>query len=133
MSVTAITITDIAMGTPLALPAYTSVATVADGATIDMADKNAEDILVNVKFSASGGSSATAVSIAGGDNPPAFRSGLGDVAYATSGSVADREVLFAIGDTARIMQSTGKIEIAFDQTTAGSVQTASIRAFRLPR
>lgn len=133
MAVTPITITDIAMGTPLALPAYTSVATVADGATIDLAGVPAEDVLVNVKFSASGGSSATAVSITAGDNPPAFRAGLGDVAYATSGSVANSEVLFAIGDTARLMQSTGKIEIAFDQTTTGSVQTASVRAFRLPR
>lgn len=133
MAVTPITITDVAMGTPLALPDYTSVATVADGATIDLAGVPAEDVLVNVKFSASGGSSPNAVSIAAGDNPPAFRSGMGSVDYATGGSVSDREVLFAIGDTARIMQSTGKIEIAFDQTTAGSVQTASIRAFRLPR
>lgn len=133
MAVTPITITDIAMGTPLALPAYTSVATVADGATIDLAGVNPADVLVNVKFSASGGSSAGAVYIAAGDNPPAFRSGLGNISYATSGSVADREVLFAIGDSARIMQSTGKIELAFDQTSSGSVQSASIRAFRLPR
>jgi len=129
MSVTAVSISSLTMGTPAAIPAYTEVTALADGATIDFAGVHPEDVILGVKFSGSAASDA-AVSITAGDNPPAFRSGLGDIIIAPSGSTANAEYVMSLGDSARWMQSTGKAEITFD---ADTLSAAYLRAIKLPR
>ncbi len=129
MAVTPIAITSLVNSTPLALPAYTAVTAIADGATISMAGIQISDCWLGLKISGSA-LSASAVSIKAGDNPPAFRAGLGDVLIALSGSVADGEYLVSLGDSARILQSNQTIELTFD---VGVITDANARVIKLPR
>lgn len=127
MAVTPITITSIpASGSSIAKPALTAVAAVADGVSFDVGNRT-DNLLLELSITANG-SSAGAFTVESGDNPPAFRAGIGDYAFALSGSVADARYLLAL-ESARFGNTDGKVYITFD---SGVVTAGSAAAYRLP-
>jgi hypothetical protein len=125
MARTAITLNTLAESTFTTKPTATSFAA-ADGASIDVSG-NTEGVLLRFEYSASG-SAAKGFTVKAGTNPPAFRAGVGDLDMAISGSAGATSKDLAIEDSARFIQSDGKIYIDCD-----AVVTAAVSAIRLPK
>lgn len=68
------------------------------------------------------------VKILAGDTPPALQNSLGDVSF----TVAQDAVRYIVVDSAQHMQSDGTISITVTPA-ATKTQTASIRAYKLPK
>lgn len=68
------------------------------------------------------------VTVGAGDNPPAFRAGLGDF---TTGTIAQNGVLW-LGpfESARFIQNNGKLDVTF--TPASGTIACNARVFKLP-
>ncbi len=69
------------------------------------------------------------VTLLHGDNPPAFRAGLGDVAHTLALAAVG---VFGPFEAARFMQSDGSIDVKFEVEGAGEA-AATVRTYRLPR
>lgn len=68
------------------------------------------------------------VAVLAGDNPPAFRAGLGDLSMVVSPGTPKYLVL----ESARFMQDNGKIQIKATPAST-KTQTLTYRAYRLPK
>lgn len=68
------------------------------------------------------------VDILAGDQPPALEASLGDVQF----TVAQSAVRYIVLDSSRFMQSDGTILVKVTPA-ATKTQTASIRAYKLPK
>lgn len=66
-----------------------------------------------------------------GDQPPAFRAGIGDlsVALAATGSPTDKRIVGPF-DSSRFAQDDGKLNVSF--TAATGAPAATVRVYRLP-
>lgn len=126
MARTTITITSLSNTAITAKPALASVVTLADGLRL-AAGGRADNLLLELSIAASG-SSGSAVSIAAGDNPPAFRAGIGALTLATAGSTAGTSYLLTF-ESARFADASGNIDVDFD---SGVVTAATAAAYRLP-
>lgn len=75
---------------------------------------------------------ALTVLVKAGDYPPAQRAGLGDlsVALAATGGGATASRMIGPFESARFMQSDGRIDLTF--TAATGSPAASVRVYRLP-
>lgn len=125
MSRASVSLTALSANDFTAKPTMTALST--DGMQIDVGGKT-DDVLLHFNFSVSG-SCADAVSIAAGGNPPAFRSGLGDLDFAFSGSAAAADY-FCLVESARFVQNTSG-SAGFLFIDVGSLTSGSIAAYRL--
>lgn len=75
---------------------------------------------------------ALTVLVKAGDNPPAHRTGLGDlsVALAATGGGATASRMIGPFESARFVQDDGRIDLTF--TAATGSPAASVRVYRLP-
>ena len=129
MTRTAIPVTATSGSAFVAEPSYTSVTTVADGASVTPGANQLNDVLLFLKYSCSG-SSASVASIAAGDNPPAWGAGLGDIVIAASGSAANAVSVISLCDSYRTTQDTGLVHVEFDSDV---VTDASAYALSMPK
>jgi hypothetical protein len=126
MARTAVTLSSLAESTFTTTPTMTGFAA-ADGASVDVGG-NTEGVLLRFAYTSSA-SAAAALTIQSGANPPAFRAGIGDLVLETSGSNASAIYKdLVIEDSARYVQSDGKIYIDSDTNVSGS-----LCAIRLPK
>jgi len=124
----AITINSLTENTVLAQPAGDVLDTGTDAVTLAMTPGgDSHNILLEVTNTASAADTMT-VKVLAGDNPPAFRAGLGDLEF----TLAQSAVKYLVLECARFMQSDGKINVVFTPAST-KIQTAKIRAFRLPK
>lgn len=97
--------------------------------TADVIDKTNDHVVTPTKrhmilaLHISAATAADTVKIIAGDNPPAFRSGIGDLTYACVGGAA--EVVMGPIETARFLQNDGTINI----DVAGSSIAGTIDAY----
>lgn len=77
-------------------------------------------------FHLSAATAADTITIVAGTEDPAFRRGLGDLAFEATGGA--EEVVFGPVETARFLQADGKIYIDI----AGSTIAGTIEAYRMP-
>lgn len=89
--------------------------------------KRAGRVLIEVQNLAG---SALAVDVLPGDNPPAFRAGLGTVQGTVAGTAGTAVKIFGPFETARFLQDDGTIGVKFTPTD-GTVN-AKVRAYALP-
>lgn len=105
----------------------TTAGTIHAGGSLDVANgaqfapTRAHSLYVRVANSTA---TAGSVIVRSGDNPPAFRNGLGDLTLALG---ANSTIEFAV-ETARHMQGTGYINLDF----VGAIN-GTIRVYELPR
>lgn len=125
MSRTTVAITSLSNSAVTAKPALTAITTPADGMRI-AAGGLSDNLVVELSITTSGSSSA-AISVAAGDKPPAFRSGIGALTYETSGSASDARYMLTF-ESARHADTSGNIDIDF----AAVVTAGSAAAYRLP-
>lgn len=116
----AVTITSLSSGTAVAPPAGTTIVP-ANGANI-AAVGDTSRLLIRVTNT--NGTQRT-VTFKAGDNPPALRSGLGDLAVVVPATTGERLVVL---ESARFVQSDGSIDVDFEASMAGVVS-----AVRLPK
>lgn len=125
---TAITVTPLVENTALAQPTADVLDTGTDPVTLSFTpDGDCHNILLEFINTAEA-ADAMAVKVLAGDNPPAFRSGLGDLSI----SVAQNAVRYLVLESARFMQSDGKINIVFTPAN-GKTQTMTVRCYKLPK
>lgn len=130
---TAITLTDLSAGTPVAQPTADVLDTGTAAVTLPLAlgGKGLDRVLLEIKNTAA---AALLVEVLAGDNPPAVRSGLGN---ATVGAAIAQNAVVMIGafEGARYVQvdgaTPGRLDIKF--TPASGTIGATIRAYRLPK
>ena len=70
------------------------------------------------------------VSVAAGDNPPAFRAGVGAFTGAAIAAVSGH-ALICLGDSSRFLEGGGKLKVTFTPST-GTI-TGAFTLYRLPR
>lgn len=116
----AVAITALTLNDGVAAATGTAINTT-NGAYIDLAGYKGKNILVEVTNTAG---SAYDVTFKAGDNPPAFRNGLGDLVEEVALTSGDR---FFCLETARFMQNDGKIYADFETSMTGK-----IKAYALP-
>ena len=116
----AVTITELTSGTAATNPAGTAINTT-NGAVINGA-KDTSRLLIRITNT--NGSDRVAT-IKAGDNPPAVRKGLGDLAITVPATSGDKIVVV---ESARFLQDDGSIQIDFGASMAGVVS-----AVRLPK
>ncbi len=125
---TAITVNDLAENTELAQPTADVLDTGTTAVTIPITpDGDTHDILLELANTAEAAATMT-VAVLAGDNPPAFRAGLGDLAI----SLAQNAVKYVVLESARFMQSNGVINVKSTPAST-KTQTLAIRAYRLPK
>jgi hypothetical protein len=112
-----VAITPLVLNDSVAVPAGTTISPT-NGAVITPAGKG--NLVIHINNTTV---SAKIVTISAGDNPPAFRGGLGDLAESIAAST---EVLFVL-ETARFMQNDGTILVDF-----AASMTGSIKVYRTP-
>lgn len=117
----AVTITELSPNTAATQPAGTAISA-ANGAVIAGAAGRADDILIRVTNT--NGTQRT-VTFKAGDNPPAIRKGLGDLAVIVPATTGDKVVVL---ESARFAQSDGSVEVDFEASMAGIIS-----AVRLPK
>jgi hypothetical protein len=125
MTRTAITLNKLAESTFTTKPTATSI-TSGSGGSIDVGG-NTEGVLLRFEYTCSG-ADAAALTVYAGSNPPAFRAGVGDLVMTTSASAAATTKDLVIEDSARFIQSDGKIYV-----DSGSTMTCAVSAIRLPK
>jgi len=125
---TSITLNDVAENTALAQPTGDVLDTGTDAVTLPMTPAaDTHRILVEVTNTAAAADTMT-VAVLGGDNPPASQGERGDLSF----TVAQNAVKYLVLESARFMQSDGKINIKITPAST-KTQTAKIRAYRLPK
>ena len=116
----AVTITELTSGTAATNPAGTTINTT-NGAVINGA-KDTSRLLIRITNTNGTDRVAT---IKAGDNPPAVRKGLGDLAITVPVTSGDKIVVV---ESARFLQDDGSIQVDFAASMAGVIS-----AVRLPK
>lgn len=116
----AVTVNQLVLNDSLAAATGTAINTT-NGASIDLAGYKGQTIIVEVKNTAG---AAYDVTFKAGDNPPAFRAGLGDLVEEIPATSGDE--IFVL-ETARFMQNDGKIYADFETSMTGY-----IKAYAMP-
>jgi hypothetical protein len=116
MTRAAITLTEVPRNTPTA--AVTTAINATDGMSLDVGSHTGNVVLIVTNTFAG----AKILTVKAGDNPPAFRAGLGDLAE----SFAQNAVKILTLESARFIQDDGKIHI-----DAAADMTGTIQAYRL--
>lgn len=125
---TAITLRSLTENTPLAQPTADVLDTGTAAVTVPLTPGgDTHNILLEFTNTALAADDMT-VTVLAGDNPPAFRNTLGDLEFA----VGQDEVYYLVVESARFMQSDGKINIKFTPA-ATKTQTMTVRAYQLPK
>lgn len=114
------TITPVLLSPTAGTVASAATVATADGGSLAVSTRKMHKIVLHINNTAA---SAGTVIIAAGDEPPAFRAGLGSVAITVAGSTQ----AFAVIESARHVQSDGVVHI--DLGTAVAIQFA---AYLLP-
>jgi hypothetical protein len=124
----AITIRPLTENTVLAQPTADVLDTGTDAVTIPITPAgDTHNILLEFTNTAQAADTMT-VKILAGDNPPAQAAGLGDLTF----TVAQNAVKYLVLESARFMQSDGKINITITPAN-GKTQTMTVRAYKLPK
>lgn len=123
-----LTITDLTRDAAVSLPTAQAIDT--NGTVPIAAGGNTGRLLIEVVNT---DDAALTVLVKAGDNPPALRSGLGDlsVALAATGGGATASRLIGPFEAARFCQDDGSINVTF--TAATGAPAASVRVYRLPK
>lgn len=85
------------------------------GNDAELTVSNYREIILAFHLNAS--TNADTVTITAGANPPAFRAGMGDLVYTLTGGA--KELVIGPLETARYMQTDGKIYVHFAGSTVG--------------
>ncbi len=124
---TKINVNDLSENTALAKPTGDVLDTGTTAVTLELDPQgDSHNVLLEITND-SVGDNMTVVVLAG-DNPPAFRSGLGDLSLTIVPGTPQLVVL----ESARFMQDSGKIQIK-STPAATQTQTLTYRAYRLPK
>jgi hypothetical protein len=125
---TAITVNEMTVGDVLTQPTADVLNTGTAAVTIPVTpDGDSQRLLLEFTNTA-GAADTMTVTILAGDEPPAMQAGLGNVEF----TVAQNAVRYVVVESARHMQSDGKINVKVTPA-ATKTQTASIRAYKLPK
>lgn len=125
---TAITINELTAGTVLTRPTGDVLDTGTDAVTIPVTPDGDTHRLLLEFTNTAGAADTMTVKILAGDLPPAMSSVLGDISF----TVAQNAIRYIVVDSARHMQSDGTISITVTPAS-GKTQTATIRAYKLPK
>lgn len=104
--------------------------------TPDTIDKTSDHVIdaegdkLLLLFHLTAATSGDTITIKAGVNPPAFRSGIGDLVYTSAGLGAEETADIAVGpiESARFKQSDGKIYV----DVAGATIAGTLEAYALP-
>ncbi len=123
-------VTELTISTSTAKPTLTKW-TGADGMWLDI-DGDCSNLLIGFEYTSSGSSGVTLLTVTAGDNPPAFRAGLGDLTITSAGSSATLLSKFLTLESARFVQATsgGSGIVLIDSVTECA---GSAFALRLPQ
>ncbi len=125
---TAITLRSLTEDTPLAQPTADVLDTGTAAVTLSLTPGgDTHNILLEFINTAEADDDMT-VTVLAGDNPPAFRNTLGNLEF----TVEQNDVYYLVVESARFMQSDGKIDIKFTPAST-KTQTMTVRAYKLPK
>ena len=116
----AVTVTDLVSGAGTTNPAGTTI-TPANGANI-AGVKDSSRVVVRVTNT---NGTNRVVTFKAGDNPPAVRKGLGDLAVTVPATTGDKLIVL---ESARFVKADGSIDVDFGASMAGVIS-----AVRIPR
>lgn len=117
----AVAITALVLNDSVVAAAGTAINTT-NGAEIDLAGYKGQHIIVEVTNTAG---SAYDVTFKAGDNPPAFRAGLGDLVEEIAATTGDE---FFVLETARFLQNDGCIYADFETSMTGKIKAYAMPA-----
>lgn len=124
----AITVTSLVSGTATAQPTAAVLDTGTDPVTLSFSPAgDTHNIVLEFTNNAAAADTGT-ITVLAGDEPPAMEAGLGDLSF----TLAQNAVKYLVIDSARFMQSDGKINVTFTPAT-GKAQTFTVRAYKLPK
>jgi hypothetical protein len=123
---TAITVTDLVANGSVSRPAGDTLDTGTSAVTIEASLSGKSDrVILEVT---NGAAEALSVQVAAGEDPPAFRHGIGAL---TAVSIAQNGVkILGPFESARVIQNDGKLKVTF---TPGGTINATVRCYRLPK